>query len=749
MSDLFSYDAKGIEAQLDAADAAPSIDSLEEIDAPAFRGIGRGLAYGWMRGSAAVSDFMATFGKQPAMSDEQERINNLADQIQEEQRQTAIDMWTPKPNEVGRVGQVVGSLAEVGPPLLAGVGNPALLVGSTTLKTGKELVDQGVDANTAGGVAAIEGAANYAGFKVPIVGKTLATRLASGAAGNVVVGSASRAAEGGTLESQGYEKQAEPFSQDLGTFSTDALTGMLFGGVHHLLEPGEAPSIDPKLNPSQADAVLTARNAKNFAEGTTPGTPDGLHAEVAHQQALETSLSQLSRGEEVNVGDTVARFDGGFKDADHVAESVALNELVQQVEPKDVPRAPESVRREENIDIATRGGIDRFPEFPQDQVKVEEGTGDEAGIVTVTTPNGRTRARVTDKYIKVLDTETSEAARRTGEGAARMKRLMQKAEQEGKTLTSDTQVSKKQQGFYERLAERGFDIIRNDAHKFSDGTLISDDSRPVFEIHPKRGEYDFGHEHPAQQTASEFKGLRSDVRADQNVGGHSEGEPGLGVRAADGGRGEPLTVFRGGVSELRGQEFERGSLETATTRPALGLGAHFTSTAKRAAHYGDVTEHHLDIRNPYKIPYDELPNFETPAEYRAFADALRAEGYDGVAVDASHVGGPTDYYAFDRAQVLDAGSLKEKPNAEAPATAKPEAEQAKATEESAPETTAVSRLVESQPDTPVLTGYDAEGQPVKTTLAEAHAESQAQLERDLNDSKAYEAAITCFLGRGA
>lgn len=632
MSDLFSYDQRGIDATLEQASLAPSIDSLDEIEAPAFRGIGSGIGNALMRGSAATADFFLTFGKSPAMSDEQERINALADDIQEQQRHDAIDFWTPRPNEVGRVGQVLGGLAEIVPPLAISAGNPAVLIGSTTLKTGKELVDENVDATAAGGVAAIEGAATYLGFKVPIAGKTLAGRLATGAAGNAAVGSASRAAAGATLESQGYVTQAEQYKQDIRTFSTDLLIGALFGGTHHLLTPGDAPSINPKLSPTDVDAILTARNAKNFAEGTTPGTPADLRTEVGHQEANEAALTQLSRGGEVNVGDVVARYEGSeFKDASHVEESVKLAKLVESVEPKDVPRAPEYVSKP---------------------------------------------AEEADSGYSVAEGElTDEQRARFGLGAAG----------EPKELGRTAAGGAPEVGWW-------------------DATRI------------------------------------------------------LGKVSPDGGGREPRTVYRGGGREVAAEHFGDAALGAKTGHPSSGLGVFFTTSEAQASRWGQVRPAHLDIRNPKVIPNEDLPGFDSLEEAAAFRKQLQTEGHDGIVIKNSHLGSPDWIVAFEPKQVIH-GAPTPKASAAASnaspaageggkaASAEPKAEPAG--EPVAPEASATSRLAESQPDTPVLVGYDAEGNPVMSTLADAHAESQAQLARDLNDAKAYEAAITCFLGRGA
>ncbi len=284
------------------------------------------------------------------------------------------------------------------------------------------------------------------------------------------------------------------------------------------------------------------------------------------------------------------------------------------------------------------------------QHQVTTDVSDDGRFITVRTPNGHTEARVSGDFLQVTDTQTAEAGRRTGEHAARTRELLDIAKHRGLTLVSDTKVSDAAARSYDRLAKQGFDVIRNEASPDGEGNLISDSGKPIFEVHPGRTAYDL-----PREEATEFQGLRSDVPANENVGGPGEGVPGQSVRETDGRvRGEPLKVFRGGVAELGAQDFGRGALEGATTRPTLGLGAHFTSTPERAANFGRMTEHNLDIRHPATIPFEEMPRLNTPAEYRAFADDLKKQGYDGLVVDGSHVNGPTDYYAFEPEQVLEA-----------------------------------------------------------------------------------------------
>lgn len=349
MSDLFDFDTQAANPLLDEA-RANSVESFDDLDAPAFRGTFSGIGQGAMRGGARVGQFLGVAaaglaqglnadpeytlatGKTPAPIPEEvmdSYFRGLDDHVND-----AVDFWTPAPQDVGKVGQVLGGLSEIVLPLAATGGNPTLLIGSQETGRALDLSRQGATTGGALGAGLVTGAATAAGLKVPILGKTLGSRLATGAAGNVVLGAASRGAEA-TLLSE--TPTLAPNVIDPTSLATDTLTGLLFGGLHHTL----APRINPKLSPSEVDAVLAARNVKNFAKNTAPGTPDGVATEVAHQNALETALDQLSRSEPVDVGRVVAEQPVSFADAAQVLDSARLAREVESVQPKDVPYATE------------------------------------------------------------------------------------------------------------------------------------------------------------------------------------------------------------------------------------------------------------------------------------------------------------------------------------------------------------------------------------------------------------------------
>lgn len=173
-------------------------------------------------------------------------------------------------------------------------------------------------------------------------------------------------------------------------------------------------------------------------------------------------------------------------------------------------------------------------------------------------------------------------------------------------------------------------------------------------VPPEEGGYSVEEEALTDEQRQTFEGLRSHIPADENVGGSGKGVPGQQGRADDGGprEGAPLRVYRGSDRELIPEHFDEGSLGKASGHPSSGLGVFFTNDKDDAAHYGPiVTSHHLDIRNPKVFPFEDLPGFDTIDEATRFRDELKAQGHDGIIMDASHLGGPVQYVAFEPSQV--------------------------------------------------------------------------------------------------
>ena len=717
MSDLFAMTDSAADAKLAAA-AVNSVDSLAEIDAPLWRGSIKGPGLGFMRGFAKVADTLgiALGGTAGQAIDATADVGDILDTLQfdasgrmvkkpspehtqaqdaifraaEEHTGSAIDYWTPRANEVGRVGQVLGGLGEVGAGLVAGLGTPYALVATSTAEGGKELVDQGVDAGTAGAAAALEGGAAYAGLKIPIVGGTLATRLASGAAGNVALGAGSRAAEKALLESQGYEDQAKPFTTDLAAFSTDALTGLLFGGLHHAL----SPRINPKLTPSQADAVLTARNAKSFQEGTAPGRPDDVRSHVASQQAAADTLERLSRGGRVDVGDIVARHEGAsFAPDGKIEESARLAKMVED-------NAPDELGKVEHVEV---------PHADINALKVDEPV----------------RASLRDAYVKAA--EVKPAFDRSVRAIA------------DKIGTSHDPLIPPTLKGAARAAEKVIADYGGDASKVKDlvrATVVVDNVAQA-DAAIKAAIAKFGE--PTKQrntldTAVETADGYRDVNLNFKVNGHTvELQVNL-----------PEMIAAKLANE--GLYHERRTLQAKLAKGDLD-----------AAGEARIVELDSQMKAAYAAAWkDALSRSKTSAEISS--PSLRGKLSDtrlppGTS-NAKTATPPSDVRATETgtpSQSKNLGSLSKKDIAESSSGILPEGQAAAKTPGTgleSPHMQALRQLAAERPDATVYSGYDADGQPVKSTIAAEYERIQREYERDIEDTKAYEAAVTCFLGHG-
>jgi hypothetical protein len=517
---VFEFDTEGATAVADEARA--NTIPVDELRPGFFRGIPTAVGSGVMRGGAktfdAFTDFTRAFDSRPVM-DGYRGTNRLypnappqttalskedverREKERTELRNSAIDYWTPHANDVGTAGRVLGGLSEIALPLMLGGGTPLVLAPEIAAESHKELTDQGVDTNTAAAVGTAEALATSIGFKLPFLGSTLTSRLASGAAGNLALGAGSAEANKLLLESGGYKEQASQFNPfDAEARTVDLLSGLAFGGIAHL------------TTPSVRDAALTANNAKHFQQDTAPGIPADVNSSIAHQNAMEQAIKDLEAGDPVHVPDVT--------DAEFLRK------------PADTVLHPEAESIVRELDL------------PKENVK----------------------------------------------------------------------------------------------------------SEPVKEP----GEYSVHEGELTDEQAKAFQGLRSDVPADQNLGGSGGGISDRPIVQDAGRNGEPLRVFRGASRELSAEDFKPESLGFASGKPAASLGVFFSKSHEQAAQHGAVTEHYLDMRNPKVFTAEDLPGFDSREAANAFSKQLASKGHDGIVIDASNVGGPVNYVAFRHDQVIHA-----------------------------------------------------------------------------------------------
>lgn len=219
---------------------------------------------------------------------------------------SAIDYWTPKANEVGVAGEVVGQLLGLLPIVVA---SPATAVAGTYLDTATELSKKGVGDWRAQAVGAAQAAGLGAGIWMPIMGSTLAQRvLVGGASFNVVQGVVTRGA-GETI--LGDHPAAAEFKALDGTAMTlDVLLGMAFGGITHLSPAQRAQGAAAwkrigewakELPPTDKSAIMVLREGQHLNLDSLPGKPVSALDQDAHVQRMRTVLDQVIRGEPVHV----------------------------------------------------------------------------------------------------------------------------------------------------------------------------------------------------------------------------------------------------------------------------------------------------------------------------------------------------------------------------------------------------------------------------------------------------------------
>jgi hypothetical protein len=283
-----------------------------EADAGIFDGFVRGVGLSTMRGFARTGsaiDMMGAVG--PIVQDAITGGTTAQDRYFREHDEvwgSAVDHWTPKPNEVGVAGQVVGDVISMLPTVIA---SPALAVATAQIGTGEELVKKGVDAGRAEAVGAVQGAGLGLGIWMPILGRNLWERVVvGGAAANAVQGIATRGASQVILEGTPAADEFKAF--DGQSLTLDVLLGAAFGTLAHLSPAqraqGEAvwkriQSWAEDLTPTEKSAIATLREAQHMNVDSAPGRPQAPADVQAHVERVKTAIEQLERGQPVEMAD--------------------------------------------------------------------------------------------------------------------------------------------------------------------------------------------------------------------------------------------------------------------------------------------------------------------------------------------------------------------------------------------------------------------------------------------------------------
>lgn len=212
-----------------------------------------------------------------------ERVSDRYFKWHDETFQRAVDYWTPRPDDVGAAGQIVGSL---GAGLVQFLANPALMVGTAQLSTAEDLVRKGVDPGASLVAGDIAGLSTVAGIGLPIFGRTLGQRIAAGAVGNLVTNVPEAALKRAVVNAAGSPEAAAQFDPwDVQARIVDVLMGVAFGAKAH-------------MDARTVDALMVMNAAKHMESAALPNR--GTDAELTQGvENLRTAVDQMLRGEPV------------------------------------------------------------------------------------------------------------------------------------------------------------------------------------------------------------------------------------------------------------------------------------------------------------------------------------------------------------------------------------------------------------------------------------------------------------------
>lgn len=197
----------------------------------------------------------------------------------------AVEHWTPDARTTGAAGRVLSGIAEFGVPLMLSGGNPlamaALTSAQATTATGADLARSGATAEQAGGVAAVQGAANLVGFGIATRGATALRRAGAGAAANLAVNVPADMASAEILAGSKLADRYDPANFE--ARAVDVVVGALFGAMSR----GEP------VRTRDMDAALTVNRVKHAQDDMAPGileTPAAARAQMDNMTETQRAL---------------------------------------------------------------------------------------------------------------------------------------------------------------------------------------------------------------------------------------------------------------------------------------------------------------------------------------------------------------------------------------------------------------------------------------------------------------------------
>lgn len=200
----------------------------------------------------------------------------------------------------GWASQTLFNVLDVGASYVAG--GPVGASVAQAAGRGIESVNQGDSAGTAAALTALAGITTYAGVKMPAAfGSGLATKLISGAGGNVAMGFGGRIGEKAIYELSGQDQISNSIKiADPVAVSADAILGAFFGSMHSKAESSGKPYhglVHKWLTTEKVDAAISVKKQQLEDTANPIKTDDPIIVNASREAIDEIVKADLERRE--------------------------------------------------------------------------------------------------------------------------------------------------------------------------------------------------------------------------------------------------------------------------------------------------------------------------------------------------------------------------------------------------------------------------------------------------------------------
>ncbi|MFW3906724.1 hypothetical protein [Klebsiella pneumoniae] len=317
--------------ELDSALNANGTESVKDIDAGLFQGVGQGVSTGFSNAGTSLQRIgLTTLGRgqmQVAAAQMQATANITGNEALSNAAQDVLG--APEPTEdqlpqyksfdsdqVGAVGTILGGLVQQSPSLALMAVNPVAGVSVAGAQGYTEAHAEGARLGLTGedleDYSAVGGATMAAGAAIPGftgVGKgavLYGSRFLAGGVVNSITGEVDRWGRAEILDSAGFHDQARQMRQaDAASRVTEFVLGGAFGllGGGHRTETGRTGDLERGITSIHEDAATAHIIHDNYVTETAPGLSADARSEAGHVAAMDSAIDSVNSGRGVDVTD--------------------------------------------------------------------------------------------------------------------------------------------------------------------------------------------------------------------------------------------------------------------------------------------------------------------------------------------------------------------------------------------------------------------------------------------------------------